>query len=383
MMSPLGAWAQQSATAGSSYFSNALFNTLLVVIILLLVLVIALSSSIRNIIESEYFRERYKKMRDSQGGKTLALLLFSLLTLESQAQAKAAALVDDRIGGLDQFTFYFMVSMIGLEVIVVILLLGVLRNYTRNELNVSMEPEAKAAPAKAERTLMDVLNASVELDKEQEIMLDHDYDGIKELDNNLPPWWKYGFYFTILCAFIYLVHYHISGTGDLQTVEYNKEMAAAKLQVEEFMRTSANNVDETSVKYLSEAADQEAGKQIYMANCVACHGKAGEGNTVGPNLTDNYWLHGGGIADIFKTVKYGWPDKGMKSWKEDFSPMQIAQVSSYIKSLVGTNPPNAKAAQGDLFTEGGAAAPAASDSTQSAGAVSSQAASDSLNKIAK
>lgn len=379
VMSPLGAWAQQSATAGSSYFSNALFNTLLVVIILLLVLVIALSSSIRNIIESEYFRERYKKMRDSQGGKTLALLLFSLLALEGQAQAKAAAVADDRIGGLDQFTFYFMVSMIGLEIIVVILLFGVLRNYTRNELNVSMEPDAKAAPVKQERTLMDVLNASVDIDKEEEIMLDHDYDGIKELDNNLPPWWKYGFYFTILCAFIYLIHYHISGTGDLQTVEYNKEMAAAKLQVEEFMRTSANNVDETTVKYLSEAADLDAGKQIFIANCVACHGKAGEGNTVGPNLTDNYWLHGGGIVDIFKTVKYGWPDKGMKSWKEDFSPMQIAQVSSYIKSLVGTNPPNAKAAQGDLYTEGGATVVADSAAAVTATALPA----DSLTKALK
>lgn len=383
IMAPFGAWAQQSATAGSSYFSNALFNTLLVVIILLLLLVIALSASIRNIIESEYFRERYKKLRDSQAGKGLALFLLSSMVYEVQAQTQAATpMADDRIGGLDQFTFYFMASVIALEVIVVILLFGILRTYTRTELNVSMEPEAKPAPAKHERTLMDVFNASVDIDKEEEIMLDHDYDGIKELDNNLPPWWKYGFYFTILCAFVYLVHYHISGTGDLQTVEYNKEMAAAKLQVEEFMRTSASNVDETTVKYLSEKSDMEAGKQIFTANCVACHGKSGEGNTVGPNLTDNYWLHGGSMADIFKTVKYGWPDKGMKSWKEDFSPVQIAQVSSYIKSLVGSNPPNAKAAQGDLFTEGAAAA-AASDSTQSAAATGTTVVNDSLNKVSK
>ncbi len=360
MMAPVFGWAQQSQSAGSTYFSNALFNTLMVVIIMLLILVIVLSNSIRNIIQSDYFKERYKKMKEIQSGK--GLMIFFLVLFASQLQAQTPVIADDKIGGVDQFTFYFLLSIILLEVIVVILLFNILRTYTKNELSVVMQPEAKVAPAKPERTILDVFNASVEIEKEEEIMLDHDYDGIKELDNNLPPWWKYGFYLTILVAVVYLIHYHVTGTGDLQLAEYNKEVAKAKLEVEEFMRTSANNVDETSVKYLTASTDLDAGSKIFVANCVACHGKAGEGNTVGPNLTDNYWLHGGSMVDIFKTVKYGWPDKGMKSWKEDFSPMQIAQVASYIKSLVGSNPPNAKAAQGDLFTEGSAAVPA--DSTQ-------------------
>lgn len=373
MMAPVFGWAQQSQSAGSTYFSNALFNTLMVVIIMLLILVIVLSNSIRNIIQSDYFKERYKKMREMQSGKNLMVLF--LVLFASQVQAQTAVAADSRIGGLDQFTFYFLLSIILLEVIVVILLFNILRTYTKNELSVVMQPDAQAAPAKPERTIMDVFNASVEIEKEEEIMLDHDYDGIKELDNNLPPWWKYGFYLTILVGVVYLIHYHVTGTGDLQVAEYNKEVAKAKLEVEEFMRTSANNVDETSVKYLTASTDLDAGSKIFVANCVACHGKAGEGNTVGPNLTDNYWLHGGSIVDIFKTVKYGWPDKGMKSWKEDFSPMQIAQVASYIKSLVGSNPPNAKAAQGDLFNEG--AAPAPADSTQT-GATTAPA--DSLQK---
>lgn len=373
MMAPVFGWAQQSQSAGSTYFSNALFNTLMVVIIMLLILVIVLSNSIRNIIQSDYFKERYKKMREMQSGKTLMVLF--LVLFASQVQAQTAVAADSRIGGLDQFTFYFLLSIILLEVIVVILLFNILRTYTKNELSVVMQPDAQAAPAKPERTIMDVFNASIEIEKEEEIMLDHDYDGIKELDNNLPPWWKYGFYLTILVGVVYLIHYHVTGTGDLQVAEYNKEVAKAKLEVEEFMRTSANNVDETSVKYLTASTDLDAGSKIFVANCVACHGKAGEGNTVGPNLTDNYWLHGGSIVDIFKTVKYGWPDKGMKSWKEDFSPMQIAQVASYIKSLVGSNPANAKAPQGDLFTEGATSAPV--DSTQ-ASAIS--AVVDSLQK---
>ena len=145
------------------------------------------------------------------------------------------------------------------------------------------------------------------------------------------------------------MNFHVLGTGDLQDVEYSKAIAQAKVELDEYMKTSANNVDETNVKML-EGADIASGKEVYKASCVACHGALGEGG-VGPNLTDAYWLHSGEVADIFKTIKYGVADKGMKSWKEDLSPMQIAQVTSYIKTLAGTNPPNGKAPQGDLYTE--------------------------------
>ncbi|HRD39869.1 MAG TPA: c-type cytochrome, partial [Bacteroidia bacterium] len=153
-----------------------------------------------------------------------------------------------------------------------------------------------------------------------------------------------------MVAVFYLIHYHISGTGDLQEAEYNMEIAKAKAEVEAYMKTAANNVDETTVKMLDGASDLESGKQVYQANCAACHGKLGEGG-VGPNFADEYWIHGGSIQDIFKTVKYGFADKGMKAWKEDLSPMQIAQVTSFIRTLKGTNPPNGKAPQGDLYKE--------------------------------
>ena len=165
----------------------------------------------------------------------------------------------------------------------------------------------------------------------------------------------------------------------MQGKEYEKEMAKAKLEVEEYMKNSANNVDENSVKLLTETSDIAAGKDVFKANCAACHGQLGEG-TVGPNFTDEYWIHGGSIQDIFKSIKYGWVEKGMKSWKEDLSPIQIAQVASYIKSLKGTNPPNGKAPQGDLYTESGVAP--ISDSTAVAGdSLNIQIKADSLKAV--
>ena len=139
-------------------------------------------------------------------------------------------------------------------------------------------------------------------------------------------------------------------------------MAQAKLEVDSFMKTSASNVDENTVILLTEASDIAAGKDVFAANCAACHGQLGEG-TVGPNFADDYWMHGGSIQDIFKSIKYGWVEKGMKSWKEDLSPIQISQLTSFIKSLRGTNPPNGKAPQGDLYSENGSVASVAIDST--------------------
>ncbi|MFO0322753.1 MAG: cbb3-type cytochrome c oxidase N-terminal domain-containing protein, partial [Bacteroidota bacterium] len=266
-------------------------------------------------------------------------------------QLSVAVKDDGRIGGIDQFTFYFLLVIIIFELLVLTLIIYQF-NYLIKKVTTKIKVEEKK---KSESKILKSLTDIVPIENEESILLDHDYDGIKELDNNLPPWWKYGFYLTIAVGFIYLINYHVIGAGDLQGKEYEKEIAQAKIEVDEFMKNSANNVDENTVKVLSEATDISSGKDIYISNCVACHGKGGEG-TVGPNLTDDYWIHGGSIQDLFKTIKYGWVEKGMKSWKEDLSPIQIAQVSSYIKTLKGTNPANPKAPQGDLFIEAGLAA---------------------------
>ncbi|HPR00290.1 MAG TPA: cbb3-type cytochrome c oxidase N-terminal domain-containing protein [Saprospiraceae bacterium] len=203
------------------------------------------------------------------------------------------------------------------------------------------------------RRLMKRLTNRVPQSKEKDILFDHDYDGIYELDNVLPPWWLWMFYFTIGFAVIYLGYYHFSGSGWSSKQEYEMAMKEAKQQVAEYVAAQGNLVDETNVTARTDDAALAQGKDIWIANCVACHGANGEGG-VGPNMTDKYWIHGGDIKNIFNTIKYGVPEKGMISWQTQLSPSAMADVASYILTLQGTNPPNAKAPQGDLYNPEGA-----------------------------
>jgi cytochrome c oxidase cbb3-type subunit III len=187
--------------------------------------------------------------------------------------------------------------------------------------------------------------------------LGHDYDGIKELDNDIPIWWKYGFAFCILFGVVYLYSYHITGTRPLQQKELQIDQEIAAVKQAAYLEKAANNIDENSVKMLG-LSDIEAGKALFIkpGACATCHAENGSAIVngapgIGPNLTDDYWLHKGDIKSIFKTIKYGVVEKGMKSWKDDYSPMQMAQLSSYIKSLQGTNPSPAKEKQGEFFKD--------------------------------
>lgn len=185
------------------------------------------------------------------------------------------------------------------------------------------------------------------LAEEDDLVIDHAYDGIKELDNPTPAWFMGLFYASIVFGVVYLSVYHVFGVGMNQDQEYEKEMLIAEKEREAFLAGQANNVDENTIELDKSAETIAGGKAIFDQNCVACHGANGEGG-IGPNLTDDYWLHGGNIKAIFRTVKRGVPDKGMIAWEQQLSPAQIAQVSNYIVSLHGINPANAKAPQGEL-----------------------------------
>ncbi len=188
------------------------------------------------------------------------------------------------------------------------------------------------------------------LEKEEEIILDHNYDGIRELDNNLPPWWLYGFYASMIFAFAYLAKYHIFD-GTTQKEEYLTEVAEAKAAVEEYKKNAKGLIDANTVEILTAEEDVNAGKTIFQANCTACH-KIDAGGGIGPNLTDDYWILGGGIKNVFHTISEGGrPSKGMVSWKTELKPDEIAQVASYVLSLHGTTPADPKEPQGELWVD--------------------------------
>lgn len=183
---------------------------------------------------------------------------------------------------------------------------------------------------------------------EASIMMPDDYDGIKELNNNIPPWFNYLFYGSIVFAVVYMLNYHVWGAGKSMLDEYGEEVATAEAYKQELIRTGAF-INEETVKELDDAETIGDGKNIFSTNCSPCHGMNGEG-TVGPNLTDENWVHGGGIKNIFKTIKYGVPAKGMLSWQQQMNPKQIQAVANYVLTLKGTNPPNGKAPEGEKYT---------------------------------
>ena len=211
----------------------------------------------------------------------------------------------------------------------------------------------KAQPSKfmmwVKKTYIKLLG-SKPMEEEHEIILDHNYDGIKELDNSLPPWWLYGFYATIIFGAVYLLRYHVFN-GDGQYKELETEYAEAKIAIENYKKTAKNLVDINTVVLLTDASDLSNGKKIFETNCVACH-KADGGGGIGPNLTDEYWILGGGIKNVFKTVSEGGRDgKGMIAWKQSLKPLEMAQVSSYVLQFQGTTPAEPKAPEGEIWVD--------------------------------
>lgn len=197
------------------------------------------------------------------------------------------------------------------------------------------------------KKVMNKLTRTKSIEEEGTLLLNHDYDGIKELDNDLPPWWVGLFYATAIFAVIYILRFEVFD-GDNQITEFEKEMAKAQEQVDEYKKTAKDLITPDQAKYLTDPADLAAGKKLFDSNCVACH-MADGGGGIGPNLTDDHWILGGGMKNVFHTISEGGRDgKGMVAWKSTFKASEIEQLASYVISLNGTTPANPKDAEGDI-----------------------------------
>lgn len=274
-------------------------------------------------------------------------ILSFFITLFSVGLTKAQSTSEEVAGLYSQYQLEIVIAVAGLVCFVAILALFTAL-YALRTIAALENPKEEKVKETYWQKLWSNLNQAVPVEREADVMTSHEYDGIRELDNRLPPWWLWGFYFTIFFGVVYLLNFHVFGTGDLQRAEYEKEMAQAKEEVETYLASQGNRIDESSVTFSDDPADLAAGKDIYTANCLVCHGAEGQG-VVGPNFTDKYWIHGGDMASIFTTIKYGVPEKGMIPWESQLTPKQMQQVASYIYTMEGTNPPNPKEPQGELF----------------------------------
>ena len=260
----------------------------------------------------------------------LRLLIISVLLLltlgDLQAQTQSA---EEGTGSALIFTGLLTLFFIGLILFVIFVLDGevdpILRTLKSAYTSVAPKSTGKAIP------------------------LDENHDGITELDNLIPPWFSYLFGGTIVFAVIYLLNYHVWQSSPLPQAEYDEEMAAADLSRRVRM-ASEGTINEDDLVVLVDEASIKAGQEKFLRNCITCHGTHAEG-IVGPNLTDQYWIHGGGVKNVYTTIKNGVPEKGMISWKLVFTPKEIQQIASYVLSLQGSNPPNAKKPEGNLYTE--------------------------------
>jgi cytochrome c oxidase cbb3-type subunit III len=183
------------------------------------------------------------------------------------------------------------------------------------------------------------MNNDYDSDSREPRLMEHEADGIRELDNLLPRWWVWLFYLCNAFAVFYMVYYHVLKKGDLQAAEYAKESALG-----EKIKSEAIARFESALGSLTPSSDPAIlaqGLQVYTTLCAPCH-RADGGGLVGPNLCDDYWIHGSNYVDQIKVILNGVPEKGMLTWRGVLKPGEIQSVASYIHGFRGTKPPNPK-----------------------------------------
>jgi len=332
-------FSQSATTTSASDFNISINTTLASIAIVLLFIIIILSITVNQAVDL------YKNKPASDNIKSVIVLIGLLLLshLSFSQITETTQVIDHSAKQLSAIYFYSFIVVIIVEIAIIVFLLKALRFLTGIERRQKIDVENSTV------SFWQKINKLRPIEDEDSLDTGHSYDGIRELDNVTPPWFKAGFAASIIFALVYLYRYEIAHSAPDQFEEYETEMFTARRLQDSLLKLESNQIDENSITLLN-GTDLDAGKTVFMSNCSACHGDKGQGG-VGPNLTDEYWLHNGSLSDVFKSIKYGWADKGMKAWKDDFSAKQIAQLTSYIKSLKGSNPANAKEKQGDLYIE--------------------------------
>ena len=343
-----------------SAFENPVTIGFVILMMILLLVIAMLANLLLGVAQVKMEKERKAALAAKAAAVvTILFLFFSSPLLAQDKAAEATAAVDTGIAGMSSISFYIMTSVVFVELIVILVLLMNVKMLLKAEKERVEAAPAVAAVKQKLGNLWMRLNSFRPAEQEADIDLGHDYDGIRELDNRLPPWWLYGFYLTIIVAGIYLYRFHVSHTAPGSAEEYTTAVATADQEVKEYLKKKGDLVDENTVTLLTSESELAEGKTIFMKSCVACHKEDGRGD-VGPNLTDDYWLHGADVKSVFKTIRYG--INAMPKWETSYSNKQIAELTSYVKSLKGTKPANAKAPQGVLVTEDAAPVKPVADS---------------------
>jgi cytochrome c oxidase cbb3-type subunit 3 len=279
-------------------------------------------------------------------GVTLMCLLVAFPGFAQEAETSFLAEMQQ----MDNNTL-ILIAIIAIVLMVIVIIIGVMLYMLSFLVSILKKdnPAAAAQPSWWEgfKTRY-VVGKMQSIEEEKDIQLNHSYDGIVELDNFMPPWLKYVFYLTIAVAVVYFVNYTVLGIGETQIEEYQASLDEAAMEAEARAATMVTSIDETNVSYDSSTPAINAGQELFAGNCSACHAMDGGGG-IGPNLTDEYWIHGGDIQSIFSVVKYGVVEKGMIPWQDQLSAEEMQQVSSYIFSIQGTATMNPKDPQGEKF----------------------------------
>jgi len=346
-------FAMAAGTTATNVAGDPLFNadnTFIYTLVALAVIQVIFIVSLAGIMRTMGAPGAWTKRLKGNGGRAAMVVAISLLAANS-AHAQAYNGDDGNISSYQ--TAWLLIGVNMFLFVVLLVQLNLLQILTRAALGTAekaVQPVQQSGPTWADR-IMQRLTRQVKLEEEKDILMHHEYDGIRELDNVLPPWWLWLFYGTIAWSFVYLVGVHVMDFIPDQKTEYVNELAQAKADVAAFNALQGELVNENTVTVTAEASVVNSGGAIFTQYCTPCHGADASGSetSVGPNLTDAYWVHGGGVKNVFRTIANGVPEKGMISWKTQLKPAEIRALSCYILSLDGKGSATQKPPQGELW----------------------------------